>query len=368
MTGLAAPRIARLDDLRGIAILLVVLYHCTPDANSNQGLESLVFKIALIGWAGVDLFFALSGFLVCRMLLVLKKQNQHVKVFFWNRLLRIVPIYYLSLILILFALPIALKQPIPELTNTYQFWLYLSNYTLSKSSTFFEINASLQHYWSLALEMQFYLLAPIIIYCLSRRKARTLLLGTWMLIIAIRTHAIYSGVEANATFFFSHYRADALILGSYIATLKAPHKIGPKSQLTLIPVTLFLLWIIWKSEGSSIFKNEEQFYLLRTLLPIAISILSAYALIWALSKKKSNLPSNYLGLSFFAKYSYGIYIYHFTFNDALKGILMPQLNIILTTQNQVSFTYFLIQLVLSSSIAYLSYHGIEKHFLKMKKR
>ena len=48
--------VAGLDSLRGIAILLVLLYHCTPGANTNLGLSSLIFKIASFGWAGVDLF------------------------------------------------------------------------------------------------------------------------------------------------------------------------------------------------------------------------------------------------------------------------------------------------------------------------
>ena len=82
-----------LDGLRAIAIILVVLYHCTPNHNSDLGLKSLVFKIADIGWSGVDLFFVLSGFLITRILISYQARGLTLSLFFKRRLLRIVPLY-----------------------------------------------------------------------------------------------------------------------------------------------------------------------------------------------------------------------------------------------------------------------------------
>ena len=56
----AGTRVDALDGLRAIAILLVLLWHLTPNHNSNQGLQSIVFKIADLGWSGVDLFFTVG--------------------------------------------------------------------------------------------------------------------------------------------------------------------------------------------------------------------------------------------------------------------------------------------------------------------
>ena len=75
-----------LDGIRGLAVSLVIAFHC--------------FRFP-IGWCGVDLFFVLSGFLICGILLDSKKQKNYFKNFWIKRSLRIFPLYYLALILIL---------------------------------------------------------------------------------------------------------------------------------------------------------------------------------------------------------------------------------------------------------------------------
>ena len=102
----SAKHIDALDGLRALAIILVLLYHLTPGHNSDRGLESFVFKIADIGWAGVDLFFVLSGYLITSILLEYKENRQSLKVFFLKRLLRICPLYFFVLILIFFLIPL----------------------------------------------------------------------------------------------------------------------------------------------------------------------------------------------------------------------------------------------------------------------
>ena len=73
--------IGAVDGLRAMAILLVLLYHLTPDHESSHGLRTLLFKIADMGWTGVDLFFVISGFLITSKLLAARAAAERTATF-----------------------------------------------------------------------------------------------------------------------------------------------------------------------------------------------------------------------------------------------------------------------------------------------
>lgn len=89
-----------LDGLRGLAILLVLLFHtfARPEVQHANWIIKSFNQVSLFGWTGVDLFFVLSGFLITRILLDAKTSTNFFKVFYMRRILRIFPLYYLSLI------------------------------------------------------------------------------------------------------------------------------------------------------------------------------------------------------------------------------------------------------------------------------
>lgn len=360
-------RIAGLDTLRGLAILLVLLYHCTPNDNPNLGLSSLLFKVATAGWLGVDLFFVLSGYLVGSAILNLKQRGRPISVFFWNRLLRIMPIYYLTLILVLIVYPKLYGLETPPLEQTYSYWLYLSNNIVDLKSSFYPERINLGHFWSLALEMQFYLLAPLLIWAVSRKNLPVTLVLIWLGMIVWRTYAIYTGTSPDITFGFSQFRGDGLILGALIAAKNEPwrkHKI--LTFFSLISAC-YLVWVVWYSQGSAIFKHGSEFYLHRALLPAAGALVSVYALTLALQKAHQNNVFSFSILAFLAKYSYGIYVYHFLFNDRLQSWFLPWSSTFLNSPNQIAFGFFLLQLCVSTTLAWISFNFFERHFLARKK-
>ena len=152
-----------LDGLRGAAILLVLLHHLI---NGDLPVHSLVgrtaFAIPRCGWAGVDLFFVLSGFLITGILLDQRGLPGYFRVFYARRALRIFPLYYGVLIIVFAILPHIRAFPQDGLRwlrpEQIWFWTYTSNIRSAATGTIFNAPyLMLNHFWSLAIEEQFYL-------------------------------------------------------------------------------------------------------------------------------------------------------------------------------------------------------------------
>jgi len=162
-----------LDGLRGVAILLVLFLHFII----GQGVPApsvLVdwwfIGIVRAGWMGVDLFFVLSGFLITGILLDTKGSRHYFRQFYTRRVLRIFPLYYGSLVLFLILLPTLFPddQVLHDLhADAVWFWTYLYNVKVAAAG--FTPSSALGHFWSLAVEEQFYLIWPIVVLCLGRR-------------------------------------------------------------------------------------------------------------------------------------------------------------------------------------------------------
>src|SRR5206468_651405 len=153
--------------LRGLAILLVIAFH-TLRVTGKEGLIGR-FGAAIqdSGWIGVDLFFVLSGFLITGILLDSLGKPGYFRNFFARRTLRIFPLYYAVLTVSLFLVPALIGlQRLPELyhrllENQLWLWTYAANYL---QATGRHTLPGFGHFWSLAIEEQFYLLWPFVVY------------------------------------------------------------------------------------------------------------------------------------------------------------------------------------------------------------
>lgn len=151
-----------LDGLRGFAILLVLCSHLVslPPGGRSPFVDRLVGMILGLGWVGVDLFFVLSGFLITGILVQSRGGPHYFRNFYARRSLRIFPLYYLFLAIATFISPLLLS-PESILTlpkeHAWVYWLYLSNFGGKPSEAF-------AHTWSLAVEEQFYLVWPAIVF------------------------------------------------------------------------------------------------------------------------------------------------------------------------------------------------------------
>lgn len=202
-----AFRISHVDGLRGIAILLVVVYHFFP-------------KILPGGFAGVDVFFVISGYVIHRSLSTLDRYS--FREFYSRRAIRIFPALTVVIFsVVFFSKYFFLDYPLRILLNSaIASSLFSTNYYFILTSNYFDLDSMskpLLILWSLAVEEQFYLLWPIIFWTFFKRY-KLLLIG---LILFSFLSTLYFGMRSESFNFFSlQTRFWEIAIGIYISTLK----------------------------------------------------------------------------------------------------------------------------------------------------
>lgn len=213
-------RLPQLDGLRGVAILLVVICHYVANADhSRLAYWPRHFLSALtVGWSGVDLFFVLSGFLIGGILLDVRDSPRYFRTFYARRVFRILPVYYLWILLYVaivavgvYGKPGVLPVARRDLATVPIYVLFVQNIVYMPSPfqwKWFVVT------WSLAVEEQFYLLAPIAIRWISVRRLVWLLVAVICAAPVLR-FAVYSCLPRFSYLagFAMPCRADALAFG-----------------------------------------------------------------------------------------------------------------------------------------------------------
>lgn len=227
-------RLPELDGLRGLAILLVLIGHYFA-AISQPEPDTIWVNLIIatrLTWTGVDLFFVLSGFLIGSNLLKYHRSNNFYQVFYFRRICRIFPLYYLFIILFFILLACGAEAISPWLfSNAMPFFAY-ATFTQNIVSLYYVAYLGFPAFglgitWSLAIEEQFYLFMPFLVRNLSRRRLCYLIFIVIILAVTLRFIIyIYStspvGVIANYVLLVT--RADSLMFGVLVALIFAtPH-------------------------------------------------------------------------------------------------------------------------------------------------
>jgi peptidoglycan/LPS O-acetylase OafA/YrhL len=220
-------RIPELDGLRGLAILMVILLHYVADARGGEfGSFLYRFKnLFRLGWSGVDLFFILSGFLIGGILFDARESPNYFKAFYLRRVHRILPIYYLWVSLFVVASVVAshwIPAPIAVSAGSAQtlpfYYLFLQNFISQMHGTlgWYWLAAM----WSLAIEEQFYLVAPLLVRFLSTRSLTIALSATVLLVPVLRAVMYHYDASIGGHGYYyvlTPFRADSLALGMLAA-------------------------------------------------------------------------------------------------------------------------------------------------------
>ena len=306
-----APRVIGLDTLRASAIVLVLMTHYAFAGGKHS------FGIAGdIGWAGVDLFFVLSGYLIGNQILstFFRGESFSIKIFFARRLLRTLPNYYVMLALY-WLLPTA---PLGKTRASIgQFLTFTQNFGMHYGATF-------THSWSLCIEEQFYLVLPLVAMLIAGSK-RAVRLGWLTLVVMVVAGAAVrgmawlvdgryaiSGFDFSGDIYYATFaRFDELLPGVAIALLKNGHP------------TLFERVIrhsnIWLATGSMLVTSvlywfhALDFPNTLPLLTLAYPLLASGFALLVLSALGSNAYLNRVhvpGTAALARWSYAIYLVH----------------------------------------------------------
>ena len=361
--------IPALDGIRGLAILLVLGDHLLWSNYTNpSALLNILIDVRRSLWIGVTLFFALSGFLITGILWDTLHHPNFFRNFYARRALRIFPLYYGVLFLLL-----ALTRPLHLQWNGWEaFYLtYIANLALWPRSPLILPHLNISHFWSLHVEEQFYLLWPLVVYRLRKLRALVLtaaagclcVLGIRTLLVLFSAHFSRHDLTMSPTFSC----ADDILYGCILALLlRSRHR---DRTLSLAPrlfllCALCILSMALTDHGLRFFNSPIQQTLGASLIAIASACLIAMALLPTSSTARlfDLQPLRFLG-----KYSYGLYVFHYSLDALFTQHLRA---IILTHTHSKAFSVLggaLIVAALSVLIAWLSYHLYEKHFLQLKR-
>jgi peptidoglycan/LPS O-acetylase OafA/YrhL len=375
MTGKAAapgatdtPRhLPALDGLRAIAILLVIPHNVYVFERTGGWLAPFAW-LANAGWIGVQLFFVLSGFLITRNLLDSRGASNYYSAFFGRRILRIFPLYFLVLTAFLLVLPefVDLSANVrSSYANQKWLWLFLSNWAqpFGKEVYWFP------HFWSLAVEEQFYLLWPLIIAVTPTRRLIPVCLTLAIAALVLRVVMLEAGATPEMVYMFTVCRMDALAIGALAAVLAGIPGFMRivRERATLLLAAAFIVF------GAGAFFTHSYTAYDSGTLTIGHSLLavSMTTVLLAVIAGSPSLALTWLSaalrvpaLRSVGKFSYAMYVFHIPLSILVGAPLLPALK-------RLGAGYPVWYAIWIAACSYLaamaSYHLLEKHFLRAKR-
>ncbi len=325
-----------IDGLRGISIISIILFHAGFDITNG-------------GYVGVDIFFVISGYLITLIRIdALERGSQSILAFYKHRVLRIFPALFFIMIVCLFFAYAWMTQY--ELNGFFKSLLattlFVSNIYFWKSIGYFDIEAELKpllHTWSLSVEMQFYIIFPIFLYCiwgLDRKKVFFILLTLGLASLLISEWGWRNSPTANFYLFSS--RAWEFLVGVAVAFYMKHFDVKDNNFLSCIGLISIILSVFLYDQ-----KTPAPSYL--TILPVA-----GTALILLFSGTKSAVTKilsakliRWVGLI-----SYSTYLWHYPVFSFSK----------IMVYHPISLSYTIVLILLSLVLGALTWKYIEKPF------
>jgi peptidoglycan/LPS O-acetylase OafA/YrhL len=362
--------IPALDGVRGVAILFVLCVHLfSSNTEGNGKLFRILGRITASGYIGVNLFFVLSGFLITGILLDTLNQPAYFKTFYARRILRIFPLYYgVLLLLLLLTHPLHLNWggwgPL--------LFTYTSNLAFWRANQLIPLHPfNINHFWTLQVEEQFYFVWPFLVYRLqnARRIIPLALAGCGVVFLIRLSLVLYRARFQNIYLPYSttFACADNLLYGCCLAALMrtsarelalriAPFVFAAGSLLILCMGIIFrgLQWqnnITVPTLGFSI---------------IAITFAALIAMTLQERSRTQRAFSNSV-LRFFGRYSYGIYVFHYSVAEIVGLPVRRWANLHFHSKAFAVLSGAAAVVCVSIALALISYHLYEKRFLRLKR-
>ena len=336
--------IPELQGLRGVAVLGVVTYHCHPRLQGTW-----IGYASLWGWAGVNLFFVLSGFLITSILLEARNKPNYFRNFYARRALRIWPVYLLLLAICYANAPWFVGLPVLTAIKTAPWWAYL---LFLQNFFHLALPPAIGQTWSLAIEEQYYFVwAPVVRF----------LRIPWILVVVLAAALIGCPLLrmahpawSNPTHTLIHL--DGIALGSLLA---------------LGLYTICVSRIVWLWLGISGFvvgtATTATIAAGTAFLDSALALAFGGAVLAAIASTGARNPLNAVfghgPLAFYGRISYGLYMIHimvFIFFGWFDLKMDPY-----GTAGNLAIVGF--RLAVSTACATALWYGFESRILKLKR-
>jgi peptidoglycan/LPS O-acetylase OafA/YrhL len=351
------PRhISALDGLRAFAIIAVILHHCgeyylLQDSAPSSPLRAFVENLG----SGVDLFFALSGFLITGILLDSMRRPHFFTRFYWRRGLRIWPLYYTFL----FTIFLVHRRAFSGL-GVMPFALYYRNFLGPDRASDIYIG----QFWSLCVEEQFYLVWPLVIYIVPRFLRMPLIVFLIFFALCLRIYFSRHGLDTYVIYRLPFCHMDVLLAGAAIAVLTR-QGVGERmlSRICWAMTTLGAvgLFVIESARPTGLSAVIQSFELTSTSLLFG-------GIVGHCVRCRGRITAAILGSRFLGSIStrsYAMYVFHLVPLYA-SAVLLARLKItpigclpaILLILGIGSITY---------GMAWLSWRYLEEPFLRLKK-
>jgi peptidoglycan/LPS O-acetylase OafA/YrhL len=283
--------IPELQGLRGLAVLGVVIYHCHPRLEATW-----LYYGSLWGWAGVNLFFVLSGFLITSILLEARDKPHYFRNFYARRALRIWPVYLLVLLICYLNAPWFIGPTVWEAVRTAPWWAYL---LFLQNLFHIAMPPAIGQTWSLAIEEQYYFLwAPLV-----RFLRRPWILATVLTTALVASPLVRTAHLAWKTPTHTLIHLDGIALGSLLALGLYTLRMSRAAWLGLgLGGLVAGVWAAATIAGGT------------ALLDSALAVAFAGAVLAAIASTGARNPLNAVlrrgPLAFYGRISYGLYMIH----------------------------------------------------------
>jgi peptidoglycan/LPS O-acetylase OafA/YrhL len=372
-----------LDGLRFFAFFLVFLHHLGPGdvfRAWSRPFSTFMKQLYEVGWVGVDVFLTLSGFLIA--LLLLRELDATgtigIKKFYLRRVLRLWPLYYLVLALGLFAMPVLLKMAWTPAHYTllsehlFPFATLFGNLSSAMLSGSFgpmsPASDSLGPLWSIALEEQFYLIFPLVVFAAGPFITLRAVLGCAVLVIAFsaatRYFMVANGLPYPLIWLSTVTHLDPIVVGIVGAVLWQRHR-EAVLRLRLLGADALLaiggIWLLMVSPHIGMTRH--------TTWQILVAALSALLAIGAVLRYRPLARA--IGcrpLAWLGRISYGLYMLHILGRQTYQYLVAPYLPLELLTGPVRWMAGFSAVLLVTIVLATVSYYGYERYFLRLKER
>jgi peptidoglycan/LPS O-acetylase OafA/YrhL len=349
-----------LDGLRFFAFLAVFFAHSfyteIPEIKEME-LHGLLKSLAVNGIYGVNFFFVLSGFLITYLLLDEQARTNtiNIKAFYMRRILRIWPLYFAVVFTGFVIVPYAMQlmgEAYEEKSELIYYLLFINNLAEVKPAT-----AILGVLWSIAIEEQFYLVWPVIIYYVPSRYYHWVFAFIMTVSFVFR---IFHPEQIGHTL----YCISDMALGGWVAYLcfhnsKIITEIASFNKLVVCAIYIGGFTMIFT-------KNSWNNSYIDPFVRIFYGVFFAYIIVEQNYGKHSFFKMSVSSfISFWGKYTYGLYMLHFSVIYAVGKVLRTYYT---KTLFDVAVVETVVTFVISLGVAYLSYHLFETPFLKLKEK